>query len=177
MKRKSADFGNTTLITKKRFARMRVDTPEFQGWVTHVWMDEVPEPVLVSDKGAPYVVIDTGFRWLQQFPDGANHCMTTILDAEGKLVEFYIDIIHEHGLDAHGVPWYDDLYLDVAELPDGRVLLLDEDELEEALAKGVITQAQYDLAWVEARRVLDEVRKGAFSLIRLQPQHQAFFDK
>jgi predicted RNA-binding protein associated with RNAse of E/G family len=56
-----------------------------------------------------------------------------------------------HGFDAEtGFPWYDDLYLDVVVLADGSFHLLDEDELDEALQEGKITQDEYDIAWQEA---------------------------
>ncbi|WP_240620311.1 DUF402 domain-containing protein [Peribacillus acanthi] len=30
--------------------------------------------------------------WLQQFPWGKNHSVTTMLDANGDIVQWYIDI-------------------------------------------------------------------------------------
>ena len=45
-----------------------------------------------------------------------------------------------------GVPYFDDLYLDLVIYPDGTILTNDMDELEKALAKKDITREQYDLA-------------------------------
>ena len=39
-----------------------------------------------------------------------------------------------------GVPWFDDLYLDVVVVKNGEVFLLDEDELEDALGRNDITR-------------------------------------
>jgi predicted RNA-binding protein associated with RNAse of E/G family len=97
-----------------------------------------------------------------------------MVDAKGEVVQWYVDVCREHGLGPDGVPWWDDLYLDVVVRPTGEVLLLDEDELELALAAGYVTPAEYDLAWREARRLLGAaVPGGALSPARLSPRSAA----
>lgn len=49
-------------------------------------------------------------------------------------------------MDIDGVPYFKDLYLDLIVYPDGRILVDDMDELEEALIQKDITQEQFDLA-------------------------------
>ena len=49
------------------------------------------------------------------------------------------------------MPYLEDLYLDIVLLPTGEIVLLDGDELIEALAKQVITQQEYDSAYSEAK--------------------------
>jgi uncharacterized protein len=83
---------------------------------------------------------------LSHFPDGARHAVTTKIDDGGRVIHWYVDVCRAHGLGADGVPWWDDLYLDVVVRPTGEALLLDEDELELALAAGYVTRAEYDLA-------------------------------
>lgn len=83
-----------------------------------------------------------------------------MFDSAGKLVQVYFDVVWDHGLDERGVPWYDDLYLDVVALPSGEVELLDQDELEEALGAGAVTEEQYRIAVDEARAVLTDIRPG-----------------
>ena len=57
-----------------------------------------------------------------------------------------------------------DLYLDIWLFPDGRLLELDWDEFEEAIAKKVITPAQEGLARSAMKRLVDEASKGIYPL-------------
>ena len=55
-----------------------------------------------------------------------------------------------------------DLYLDIWLFPDGRLLELDWDEFEEAIAKKVITATQEELARSAMKRLVDEASKGIY---------------
>lgn len=59
----------------------------------------------------------------------------------------------ECGTDKDGIPWFDDLYLDLVVYPNGEILEDDMNELEEALAQRDITQEQFDLALDTAQRL------------------------
>jgi uncharacterized protein len=84
--------------------------------------------------------------WLQHFPVNEHFSLSTVFIPKGEIVQWYIDICFEIGV-INGVPWMDDLYLDIVILPEGDVIHLDKDELEEALSNGAITNEQYKLAW------------------------------
>jgi predicted RNA-binding protein associated with RNAse of E/G family len=79
---------------------------------------------------------DAGFAWMTHFPHGAHHTVTTMYDAAGQVIQWYIDICRAHGVDEAGMPRFDHLYLDIVVYPDGRVVVLDEDELDAALVAG-----------------------------------------
>ena len=55
-------------------------------------------------------------------------------------------MIAEQGMDVDGIPYFDDLYLDLVVYPDGTVKVDDMDELVEALSRKDITQEQFNLA-------------------------------
>jgi predicted RNA-binding protein associated with RNAse of E/G family len=74
-----------------------------------------------------------------------------------EIVQWYFDIIKSSGLDERGIPYFDDLYLDVVALPPDDILLLDEDELEEALQCKDITKEDYDLAYEEAEQIISDI--------------------
>jgi predicted RNA-binding protein associated with RNAse of E/G family len=152
VKRRTADRRDWARIARRRFAVARVDEAGFAGSVTLLVMDVVTEPFVGAHSGICFA--DSGYAWLTHFPDGAHHAVTTMFDAAGRLLQWYVDVCREHGLGPDGVPWWDDLYLDVVLRPTGEVLLLDEDELELALAHELVTPAEYALAWGEARRLL-----------------------
>ena len=60
------------------------------------------------------------------------------------------------------MPWWDDLYLDVAVLPNGEVYVLDEDELDEARDSGVIPEEHHALAWAETNRLIGLTQGGSY---------------
>lgn len=164
VKRRTADRRDWALIARHRYAAVRVDEAGFAGHVTLLCIDAVTEPFPEQRSGLR--LADAGFAWMTHFPDGAHHAVTTMFDAAGGVIQWYVDICRAHGLGADGVPWWDDLYLDIVVYPAGETLLLDDDELELALAHGYVTRAEYDLAWGEARRLLAGT-EGALSPARL----------
>ncbi len=82
-----------------------------------------------------------------------------MLDDKGEVLQWYFDIIKESGLE-NGKVFFDDLYLDVVHLPNHMTILIDEDDLEEALSFGTINKADYDLAYKEAYRLMNELKNG-----------------
>jgi len=172
LKRKFADRSGWGRILKRRFAMQYIDTEEFTGYVTLLYMDEVERPLWLEFPDERICVVDNGFTWLQQFPLGTNYTVTTIFDAHGKIAEWYVDICKQHGVTEAGIPWYDDLYLDVTTFPSGHIRVLDAEELDEALQQGVISQADHELAWREAKRIVQEVKQKKFRLLQLGEKHR-----
>ena len=89
-----------------------------------------------------------------------------------QVVQWYIDICREHGVGKDNVPWLDDLYLDIVVWPSRETLLLDDDDLMDALQHGDIAQADYDLAWREANRLTRQIERNEFALLDLCLAHR-----
>jgi predicted RNA-binding protein associated with RNAse of E/G family len=116
-------------------------------------------------------IVDRGYDWLQHFPDGAHYVLLAAFDQNGELVQWYIDICGQVGLDERGIPCYQDLYLDIVISPAGETLLLDVDELDEALRQGEVTAAEYNFAWREASTLLTALEEDMVSLLWLSETH------
>ena len=82
------------------------------------------------------------------------------------MVLWYIDMIDDHGVDTEGVPWFDDLYLDLVVYADGTVVIDDRDELEEALASGDVSKKQY----MQALETCERLQKGRASGVEMLTQ-------
>lgn len=171
MRRRYASREEWARLLDRQFEARRVDLSSFHGYVTRLSIGSVTEPLVVALNGVDYRLADAGFTWLQHVPDDSRHTLTTLLDEQGQVIQWYVDIAARTGVDERGIPWWDDLFLDVVILPDASVHLLDEDELEEARASGVITPDEYMLARTEAERVLAAVHEGRFSLLD-EAQHE-----
>ncbi|MNI59071.1 hypothetical protein D3C73_1142150 [compost metagenome] len=94
-----------------------------------------------------------------------------MFDDKGEIVEWYIDVCKTQGVTDQGVPWFDDLYLDIVVLKNGEVFLLDEDELDEALSKGLITVRDYDMATETAQEVLHAIHEHYFPYFDMSLSH------
>ncbi|WP_235863434.1 DUF402 domain-containing protein [Ureibacillus sinduriensis] len=134
-------------------------------------IEKVLKPLFVKNGVKEVCIINDGYSWLQHFPIGEKYSLTTMFDAEGAIVQSYIDICFEVGIEEN-IPWMDDLYLDIAVFPTGEVILMDADELDEALTHGVINKSMHDLAWNEARIIMNLIQQDKFNLIHLARVHK-----
>lgn len=98
-------------------------------------------------------IIDNNYRLLEFFDYNSNIKLATFYDNNLEIIEWYFDIAKEIGKE-NGIPYHEDLFLDVVVKPDGKILLLDEDELKEALEVSEITKEEYDLSYKEANNLL-----------------------
>lgn len=171
LKRKYGNRPDWKRILKRRYAQLYLDTKEFTGYIALLKILQVTEPLYMNYKEEDICIVDDGYMWLQQFPHKSNHAITTAIDENGNVVQWYIDICLQNE-EEKGIPFLDDLYLDIVVLPTGEIFLLDEDELEEAFAKGVIDQSQYNLAWKEANRLMNLLHDGNFDLLKLTENHK-----
>jgi uncharacterized protein len=161
---KRADRLGWPRLRAQRFICQRISNAHVNGYATLLHMVDVAEPLWVTHHEQRICIADAGYTWLQIFPEGAFYTHTTMFDADGKPVQEYIDLVAEQGVGNDGIPWYDDLYLDIAWIPEETPLLLDQEELEAAHAIGAITEEQYDLARGETARLLVMLTLGDYAL-------------
>lgn len=159
VKRWSTNRGGWSRVPKQRLEVRQV------GNTTLVYLKalSVREPLTVPCCGQPVKIMDVGYQWLTICEVGARHIVTAHCNAEGEPVHLYIDVIASWHVGEDGFPCFDDLYLDVITLPDGRFEVIDGDELEAALKARVISRAQYEGAWREAERVAATLEDVSFA--------------
>lgn len=145
LERKFGDRAEWKRIVSRKYAQSYLDTSEFKGYITLLNSIKVTDPLIVDYNGKNVCIVDDGYMWLQQFPLEKNHSVTTMFDANGDIVQWYIDICYKISIE-NNIPWMDDLYLDIVVLPYGEVIEKDADELEMAYSKGMIDKSLYDLA-------------------------------
>lgn len=171
LKRKYGDRSEWKRVLKRKYAQSYLDTKEFKGYITLLHTIKVTEPLSVRYGENDICIIDDGYMWLQQFPLDKKHSVTTMFDTNGNIVQWYIDICLQNGLDRN-IPWMDDLYLDIVLLPSGEVIQKDADELEEALLNGIIDESLYNLAWGEVNNLTKLINNRSFELLNLSNIHK-----
>lgn len=126
-------------------------------------MYEVTAPLYVPALGQPLCAADAGYAWLHILPEKENWCLTAMYDASGAPVQYYFDISQDNTLDGENSR-FTDLYLDIVCLPDGRTEIIDQEELDEALAGGIITQQQHALAQHTAQTLQQQIEANFLNL-------------
>ncbi len=161
MKRKKLSFDRWECITSKTLYQKRIDTEFLKGYIVLMQIHEVSEAQIWNFNGQDIVMCDKGIQWLSILPEDEFYCITAMINEDGKIILWYIDMLADHEIDADGVLCFDDLYLDLIVHLDGSIKVDDMDELEEALANHDITQEQFDLAIATGNKL----REGILSEI------------
>lgn len=159
MKRKYLDRHDWERVIDRRYYEKYISTLDYTGYVSLLHIDEVTDPLIIEVNGHNKILADKGMKWLQFLPDEKKYAVSIMIDANKNVLQWYFDIIKESGLE-NGKVFFDDLYLDVVHLPNHMTILIDEDDLEEALSSGTINKADYDLAYKEANRLMNELKNG-----------------
>lgn len=171
MKRKFADRPDWTRVLEKRFKFIHAENDELDGYLAITYIDKVQDPLFVGIENKDLCLADNGYTWVQYFPERYNYSLTAMFNKEQDLIQLYYDVCNGNFISSSGMPYYDDLYLDVVLLSTGDVLLFDEDELEQALLDRDISKEQYDLAWDEAKRLIKHVDSNKNKLLRLSKKY------
>ncbi|MBY6036527.1 DUF402 domain-containing protein [Fictibacillus nanhaiensis] len=175
MEHKTADRPDWTSVTDRTFEVVSREDSCFKGKVTAIHLKKVKEPLMVhyknNDHDHEVCIADSGYTWLQHFPEGKKYAITTILNQNGEVVQWYIDMCLDHGVNENGIPWYLDLYLDVVILPEHELYLLDDNELMDAFKKGDITDKDMKLAHDTAKEILTKYKEGVFEDLDVCRKH------
>jgi len=113
----------------------------------------------VNNDGEQYCLAGVGYKWLMYLPLNEYWCITVFYNPKNELLEWYFDISKENFIDENGMPCIDDLFLDLVVLPDGRVITIDADELQEALDGNKITIDDFNHAY----KIHDQIKASKWN--------------
>lgn len=120
-------------------------------------------------------IIDNNYRLLEFFDYNSNIKLTAFYDDNCEIIEWYFDIAKEIGKE-NGVPYHEDLYLDIVVKPDGKIILLDEEELKEALEKFEITEQEYKMSYQEANNLIKALQENIHKLKQFTDKYLNLFE-
>lgn len=95
-----------------------------------------------------------GYLWKTRWELGKPFIITKYLDDQGQLVGVYCDICRPVEKIGNGFE-FDDLYLDVWQIPGSAPVILDEEELDDAIKAGYLTKDEATIA----RQYAEEVKQ------------------
>lgn len=132
---------------------------DFTGDVSLIKFNKVNKPFIVE--GSNVCIINDNYKWLEFYDYNKKHLLTAMYNEKNEIIEWYYDIARRIGKD-NEIPYEDDLYLDVVVTPDGNIKLLDEDELKAAFDKFEVSQADYDMAYDEANKLMNMLKEKGY---------------
>lgn len=141
-------------IIKKKINTIKVKENYFDGVVSLMTILEVSQPTVVSYPSYQITIVDKGYQWLQFAPRGENWWLTVLYDNLGNLIESYFDITKQNDFADEENPTFIDMRLDVVLSKDRDPLILDEEELKEALEEKLITKEEYEFAFFLAKNII-----------------------
>jgi len=129
---------------------------ELDCYISFKKIKKIDEPYFTEHDGVDVCLLADGYYIIEYIPIGENYTVRTFLDRDEEVIEWYIDVTRENGINQDGIPYYDDLYLDIIIFKEN-VELLDEDELKEAFDKGEITEDSFNLAYKVANELKRQI--------------------
>lgn len=144
-KRFSNAYGNKNILDKE-FDYKYIEEENFKGYISYLKLKEVEKNWYVPrDFREPDCIQAKNYVWLSIYPIAKNYGITAMFNDKSEIVEWYFDITNSTGIEEN-VPYIEDLYLDVVITNQDEIIILDEDELEDAYSNNDITKEQYNLA-------------------------------
>ena len=137
---------------------------ELEAYLTLKELKKVTEPFSTYINGEIVKKIDKNFTLMEYTPLNENYNVRAYIDDKCNILEYYFDITDGNIIE-DGIPYYDDLYLDViffqecATKSSTFIELTDKNDLEYALERGDINQEKYDFAFKIAEKLMKELKQ------------------
>ena len=153
-KKFASDILDNDIVENANLKIRNFKNNDFTGDVALVKFNKMNKPFVVEEKNV--CMADDNYRWLEFYDYSKKYKLTAMYNDKNEIIEWYFDIARKLGKENEN-PYHDDLYLDIVETPTGKIMLLDEDELTEALNKYEVTKTDYEMAYIEAKKLIKEL--------------------
>ncbi|HEY5563106.1 MAG TPA: DUF402 domain-containing protein [Clostridiaceae bacterium] len=145
------------VIENKRYIQKKISNKEFNCYVALILLDSVTMPQTWNYNGEEIIFCDSGMKWLRILPENEDFTIMVVINGRDDMIAWYIDIIDGYGFDEDGIVYVNDLFLDLIVYPDGKIIIDDMDELEEALEQKVISIDMYEKALNTSERLQENI--------------------
>lgn len=168
MKIKKTYISRPELTSVLSRSQIILPTEDKNGAVSLLRFDSVSKPLIRQDEqGNDIAVIAEKRFWLQLGYDGEPYFYTALFDESGAFIHLYIDITAGNVCTSPEDMHFDDLFLDIVYFPDGRIMVLDRDELDSATDAGVVSPGERESVLRLAEAKIAELEKqGGNSVLR-----------
>lgn len=129
----------------------------FNGDIALIKFDKMYEPYMI--KNINLCIANDGYKWLEFYNYDKKIRLTAMYNENNEIIEWYFDIAKKIGKE-NGIPYEEDLYLDVVVTPNGDIKLLDEDELNDAYNRLEVNKETYDMAYNETNKLMKKLENN-----------------
>ena len=171
LKKRYSDKNVNKRVQKSEQKVISVSEEGFSGDIYFYDFFEVQKPLTIPNGKC---ILDNNYKWLEFYNYNSRVKLTAIYDENNKIIEWYFDIARKIGKE-NGVPYEDDMYLDVVVTPKGDIILLDEDELKEAFDKKEMTKEEYDETYKIANNLIEKLKDNNESLQKYTDNYLNYF--
>ena len=136
---------------------------ELNCYIALKYIKKIIAPAKAYCNGKQYVGLDSGYTILEYVPLDKKYNCRIFFDTLNRPLCFYFDINNGSGVE-DGMPWYDDLYLDVTmdcpTITGSCYFIRLDDEKEFAVAKqnGIVDEETYKQGYDTANELMAELR-------------------
>lgn len=140
-----------------------IDMKELDAYLTLKEVKEVTEPYYMYINGELVKKMDNNYTLMEYTPIHENYNVRVYIDDKMNILEYYFDITDGNAIE-EGIPYYDDLYLDVvfyqecATKSSTYINLEDRNDLSAALKSGAIDKNKYNFAFEVADKLMKELK-------------------
>jgi len=152
-------FGNV-LEAEERIKN--INEEDFKGDIYLNIINKVSKPFLLENG---LCIQDDNYKWLEFYDYNSKVRLSAVYNEKNEIVEWYFDIAKSIGKE-NGIPYEDDLYLDVVLTPGGKVILLDENEFEEAFERNEMTKEEYDEGYKNANDLMNRLEGNVDKVLK-----------
>ena len=143
------EFQDSTIYKKRS-----IKSDEFTGDICYYKFNSVNKKIYIPNGTC---IMDNDYEWLEFYDYNSKIKLSALYNQNKEIIEWYFDITKVIGKE-NGIPYEDDLYLDVVVNPEGEIILLDEDELKAALDRLEISKEDYNMAYNEANMLMNKLK-------------------
>ena len=144
MKIRLIDDSLNSKILKRNNYFEEINDDRYIGYIGITDIIKTSEKIYVPREGRePECIFAAGMKRLRVFPKNVHYTINAIYDNNFNFIEFYIDIANKVGVNEENIPYMEDLFLDIVFTHKDEIIILDEDELEDALNGNIISKEQY----------------------------------
>jgi len=144
-----------------------IDNEDFKGDIYLNNYIKISQPYFL-EKGL--CIQDNNYKWLKFYDYNSKIQLTAVYNDKNEIVEWYFDIAKSIGKE-NDIPYEDDFYLDVVLTPTGKVILLDEDEFEEAFNRKEMTKEEYEDGYRNAYELIEKLKGNVDKVLKFTDKY------
>lgn len=144
-------------IVEREYRVIKLEEGDWIGKVSLLWIKKVTSPRLEQYHESFIKIVDDNYYWIQLALKGKKYWVTAMFDENMKIVQYYIDIIKSSDV-SQDDPFFYDMFLDLV-ITGEEIVLLDEEELKQALNEGVISIEEYNEAYKTANSIMNDFKE------------------